>query len=78
MTIKIKWPLKHLYTSPHSPNGRKMRIEHLLEHGQISKNDATYIVYIRDYERGYQLTQEEINNWQSFDSRCPYQVRSSP
>ncbi len=60
--MKIKWLLKHLYTSPTSPPGRKMRIQHLVEKGEVTRESATLTVYSRDFDRGFTLTDEEEQN----------------
>lgn len=56
---RIFWLLKHLYTLPWSPRGRKMRIEKLMRNTGEDREVCALIVYSRDAIRGIELSNEE-------------------
>lgn len=59
MLKKVLWYLRHLYSLPWSPRGRRLRIERLMVETGEGRDVCAAIIYGRDSMRGIELSDEE-------------------
>jgi len=58
----VLWYLKHLFTLPWSPRGRRMRIEKLMRHMGEDRDTCAAVIYARDSMLGRRFSDEEVRD----------------
>jgi len=69
MGIKVRRLLKHLFTLPWSREGRRMRIERLMELIGEERDICAAIIYGRDFAKGFRPSEWEYNDFKRICQR---------